>query len=438
MPEPQPATLTARFPVTSFGGDVTRLADLNGDGKVEMLVLQTSGTLGLQVNRSRNDLDDVDRALFCLTAVTLDGDVLWQVGTPYDRDIPFTGHGGGRSICVDDVDADGRQEVIAIDHMRILVLDAATGEQKASAPIPADNFVQVYTAQLGDPKAGRQIICKVNGRAYPPWQYSNPTMVFNADLSVYAQPFEVRGAGHNIVAMDVNGDGRDELFIGYSMLDHDCREVWGIDFGPDFDYHKEHADEVAVSDFNGDGQLEVRYSGSEDFRVADLDGNILWEAAAGHSQTSVEGPWGPDGEARIIMSEKNRGLWGLNQAGEVLWNRTDVNGYALTPVRWAGAEGPDSWALFRPQLKPFGSTPYCSDPAWSESLWPSFMDGDGELRHVLPWEDGYAQPRRVIRGRRSYDCGVSYYPIAMDIDGDGLDEIIVHDRDWVWVFHCTV
>lgn len=158
---------------------------------------------------------------------------------------------------------------------------------------------------------------------------------------------------------------------------------------------------------------------------------VLW------SMNPAETLMGPNGEKRIIMSEKNRGLCGFDESGKVLWKNTDINGYAVCPVRWTATDGRDSWALFRPQLKMFNDTPYTSDPAWSEGLWPGFLDGDGALYDVLPWREEYTQPARLIRARRSYDCGVAYRPISHDVDSDGLDEIVVHDRDQVWVFHCS-
>ncbi len=156
--------------------------------------------------RGQKDLDAVDRNLYCLTAVMLEGRVLWQDGKPYDRSFPFTSHGtqGGCLMpCVDDVDGDGQPKVIVIRHGELVLLEAATGKTKAHVRLPADNFVDVSTAQLGPREKGRQIICKVNDRSYKPWPYANPIVVYNADLSVYHEPFAVRGAGHNWVARDV-------------------------------------------------------------------------------------------------------------------------------------------------------------------------------------------------------------------------------------------
>ena len=102
-------------------------------------------------------------------------------------------------------------------------------------------------------------------------------------------------------------------------------------------------------------------------------------------------------------------------------------------MRAASARGTVKIA-FRPQLKPIRPTPYQSDPAWSKTLWPKFLGSDGSPIDVFPWKDEYAQPKRLIRAERSYDCGVKYYPLVQDLDGDGLDEVLVYDRDRVWLF----
>lgn len=434
MEHPPQAELVRTFSIEPFGGSIVRLGDIDGDGEQEMLILQSPGQFKSALYVDRDDIGEEDQHLHCLTALTLDGRVLWQDGEPWQREMPYTGHGGARSVRVADVDADGSPEVVVMRRDEVVVLDGATGREKATRTMPADNYLNVYTAQFGPPEEGRQILCKVNDRAYEPWDYANPTVVYNPDLSVYRGPFAVRGAGHNMVPMDVDGDGRDELFLGYSLLDSQLNEVWRLDLGEDFDYVADHADQIEVSDLNDDGRPEVLYSGSEDFYVADMDGNLLWQTQAGHSQRAVEGPWGPDGEKRVIMSEKNRGLWGLDADGKVLWNRTDINGYAVGRVRWRRGDGRSTWALFRPQLRPIHPTPYESDPSGSRDLWPRFIDGDGTLLDVFPWEDEYEQPRRRIRAARSYDCGVRYGTVVSDIDADGLDEVIVHDRRRVWIF----
>ncbi|MCX7007148.1 MAG: hypothetical protein NTY53_07855 [Kiritimatiellaeota bacterium] len=437
-PEKPKEAVVRSFSVEAFGGDTVQFADLYGDGKLELLVLQSAGQFCSKLYKGQKDLDEVDRELYCLTAVTLEGKVLWQDGTPYKRDFPFTSHGaqgGELMLSVSDINADGKPEIAVIRHGELALLEAATGKTLKSVKLPTDNFVDLSTAQFGPPGKGRQIICKVNDKAYKPWHYGNPIIVYNADLSVYHEPFDVPGAGHNWVVRDFNGDGRDELLMGYSLLDHDLQTVWKLDLGPGFDYAAEHADHIGVSDLFGDGQQVVRYAGSKDFFVTDLKGKIIWQTTAGHSQQSVAGPWGPQGEQHIVMSEKNRGLWGLDTAGKVRWHSKDLNGYAVASVRWAKDGACRDWALFRPQLKPIKRTPYESDPAQSRTLWPKFLASDGTPLDVLPWKDEYAQPKRLIRAERSYDCGVKYYALVRDLDHDGLDEVLVYDRSRVWLFH---
>jgi hypothetical protein len=53
--------------------------------------------------------------------------------------------------------------------------------------------------------------------------------------------------GHCTFAYDVDGDGRDELAIGYSLLDDDGRVLWSYD-----DRLRDHADVVAIARFRED------------------------------------------------------------------------------------------------------------------------------------------------------------------------------------------
>ena len=67
----------------------------------------------------------------CLTAVTLDGRVLWQLGRPDPRnglltsDTPFQIH---------DLDGDGRNEVVMVKDFKLQVLEGATGKLRAVGP----------------------------------------------------------------------------------------------------------------------------------------------------------------------------------------------------------------------------------------------------------------------------------------------------------------
>src|SRR4051794_31696553 len=121
---PASAVLTHHFFVAAFGGDIVQLADINGDGVCELLMLQSAGQCRSAVDSAgAADVDDTDRALSCLTAVTLEGRVLWQAGTPYARAMPFTHHGGKEMLRIADIDGDGRVEIAFLRNGDLAILD---------------------------------------------------------------------------------------------------------------------------------------------------------------------------------------------------------------------------------------------------------------------------------------------------------------------------
>ena len=100
-----------------------RFGDLDGDGQLDMLFAQ-------QVPKVRGDAFD---QISCLTAVTLDGKVLWQQGRPNPKndlltnDTPFQIH---------DLDGDGRTEVVLARDFQLQVLDGRTGSMLRTAWLP--------------------------------------------------------------------------------------------------------------------------------------------------------------------------------------------------------------------------------------------------------------------------------------------------------------
>jgi len=67
--------------------------------------------------------------------------------------------------------------------------------------------------------------------------------------------------GHFPYPFDVDGDGRDEVLIGYSLWDHSGQQRWSHD-----EELKDHADAVVMGNFSGDPQAEPRAyaSGSDE------------------------------------------------------------------------------------------------------------------------------------------------------------------------------
>src|SRR5216684_3768515 len=99
------------------------------------------------IPRVRGDAFD---AISCLTAVSLDGKVLWQIGRPDPRnglltnDTPFQIH---------DVDGDGRNEVVLVKDFKLQILDGRTGKQRQwtwMPEAPKENPQRPFNMETGD------------------------------------------------------------------------------------------------------------------------------------------------------------------------------------------------------------------------------------------------------------------------------------------------
>ena len=194
-----------------------RFGDLDGDGRLDMLFAQ-------QVPKVRGDAFD---QISCLTAVTLEGKVLWQQGRANPKndlltnDTPFQIH---------DLDGDGGTEVVLARDFQLQVLDGRTGKLLRSAWLPqmspeikdrpyeinnGDSLLFVDVSGAGAP---RDILVKDRYRGF--W-------IFNRDLKPCSEGFGQ--TGHYPFAIDVNGDRREEFLIGYSLWELDGQRRWSHD-----------------------------------------------------------------------------------------------------------------------------------------------------------------------------------------------------------------
>ena len=197
--------LWKRFDTPRFGaGRNVRFGDLDGDGRIDLLI-------GQNVRKaSANSFDH----LSCLTAVNLDGKVLWQLGRPdpYNdvlaNDTPFQIH---------DIDGDGATEVVVVKDFKIQILEGRTGKVKQWAwmpEAPKDNKERPYEMEVGDSlyfadfagrKAQRDIIIKDRYRTF--WVFDN---------GLKLQWWSQCNTGHFPYSLDTDGDGREG---GYQGLD---------------------------------------------------------------------------------------------------------------------------------------------------------------------------------------------------------------------------
>lgn len=112
------ARLLWELDVDGIGGNDLRVADLNSDGQLEIVLRQSMGQLRSEPHFERFGprgwYTEEERRLHCLTAIDLDGNRLWQVGEPYRGEHPYCSH-GSKGFAVADLDGDGVAEVLSID-----------------------------------------------------------------------------------------------------------------------------------------------------------------------------------------------------------------------------------------------------------------------------------------------------------------------------------
>jgi rhamnogalacturonan endolyase len=388
MQNPQPK-LWKQFATPGFGaGRNVRFGDLDGDGVPEMLIGQNIARMG-----------DSFIQLSCLTALTLDGRQLWQLGLPNSgnglltADTPFQIH---------DIDGDGRNEVVFAKDFQLHVLDGATGRVRQSAWLPPallDERKKAYEILNGDSIAflnfsghadRREILIKD--------RYTN-FWVFDSSLKRLWQG--AGQTGHFPFPSDTDGDGRDELAIGYALWDHKGRRLWSRD-----QELKDHADGVAIGNFSDDPSAEPRmyaWGSDEGFLMFDIKGNILKHVRIGHAQTACVGKFLPDRPGLQLMNInfwKNPGIISLFDAdGNLLAQDEPVHsGSPMLPVNWRG-DGQEFVLL-------------SGNPHEGGLI-------DGQFRRVVMFPD---------------DRHPDLTAYVADLTGDPRDEIVLLDQNRVFIY----
>jgi len=386
---PRPA-LWRQIETPDFGtGRHLRFGDLNGDGRLEIVLGQYTAML------NGGDFP----FLSCLTAIDLDGNVLWQWGEPNPQhgiipcDLAFQIH---------DLDGDGRQEVVCCRNFEICVLDGATGELKYSAPTPEAGPMATWLPEDDLYRIPGDSICFADlcgagrrGDVLVKDRYSNLT-AYDHRLDML---WKFHGnTGHFPAVADLDGDGRDEIMVGYTLVDHDGTVLWRIDV-------EDHQDAIAIAPIDPDTP-EPRIAlacGEGGTVVCDPAGKILWRDRTGHVQ-------------RLTTARVRDDVPGLQIVTKTFWGNPDIiclyhakgrmmesvelsgGGAVLSPVNWRG----DGLEL----LLTSGSLT---------------LGGllDGGLRPVVTFPD---------------DGHPTLCAEALDLTGDVRDEVVLWDLDRIWIY----
>lgn len=387
--QPRPV-LWRTIATPEFGtGRHVRFGDLDGDGRLELVLAQYTAML-----------NGGDFAfLSCLTAIDLDGNVRWQWGEPH------RGHGViPADLCfqIHDLDGDGKQEVVCCRDFQICVLDGATGELKYSAPTPEPGPMATWLPEDTLFRIPGDSLCFADLRGLGQRRdvlvkdrYSNVTAYDDRLQRLWRVH---ANTGHFPAVADLDGDGCDEVMVGFTLVDQDGRELWRIEV-------EDHQDAIAIAPIDPEvqGPLIALAAGEGGTVVCDPQGRVRWRDRTGHVQ-------------RLTAARVREDVPGLQIITKTFWGNPDIiclydargrrleslelsgGGAVLSPVNWAG----DGVELL----------------LTSGSLRLGGML-DGRLRRVVSFPD---------------DGHPTLCAEALDLCGDPRDEIVLWDLDRIWIY----
>ena len=352
---------------------------------------------------------DAYARISCLTAIDLNGAILWQIGEP-STVLSFGQLSADVPLQVYDIDGDGCDEVITSMDFRILILDGQTGKIKNSIQTPCsgeDNEqivgipFQKYAFDRINPDSIR--IVNFSGSSRPSDilikdRYCR-LYAYNHNLELLWIYQTVKNTGHFPYAFDADGDGCDELFCGYDFLDHDGRLLWSLPLMED------HTDEIILGRFSP-AQTEpylALASGTQGFILADLNGHILKQDRIGHAQRISCGNYCPNLPGFELCVTNFWGHQGIiylyDCEGEPLLEiENAMNGNLITPVNWMG-DGSDLILTNACALK------------------GGLLNGKGQL--VVPFPD---------------DGHPDLCAEAIDLTGDAREELVVWDNRQMYIY----
>jgi rhamnogalacturonan endolyase len=373
-----------------FGvGRNLRFGDLDNDGQLDVLIGQVV----------HHGPKDTNSELSCLTAITFDGKILWQVGEPDQWKDRLTNDVGFQ---IHDLDGDGRTEVVYCMDMQIIVADGASGKTKYKTKTPKmpqhinapyDKFPRI----LGD----SLYFCDVRGTGHPrdiiiKTRYRH-FWVLNERLETLWSA--ACNTGHYPYACDIDGDGKDEISIGYSLFDDDGTLLWTLD-----EKLKDHADGVAVVRFKPGLEFRLLCAASDEgMFLTDMQGHILKHHYIGHVQNPAIANFRndlPGLETVSINFWGNQGIIHYYDAeGDVYHDFEPCqHGSMCLPINWTGSS--EEYFLLSANTEEGG-----------------LFDGWGRCVVKFP-ADGHPDMCNAV----------------LDITGDCRDEIVVWDPFELWVY----
>jgi hypothetical protein len=428
------ARLASTIAFDGFRANEIYPTDINGDGRLELLCLQSPGMYKTDNNPHWPNMPESMKSVSCLTAIDASGSVLWQHGTPYLEPALLHSHSADQMLTVGMFSNNGQKHIALLGKNTLSILDAATGNLRRSVELEADNFSMIQNVRHSQ---GTRLLVQNTAEAYSPYSYGQPASLYDAaNLSRIAAIPDAVGSGHSPSALDLNGDGNDEILIGFDAYGANGNRLWTLSGSRRQPTSFYHVDELAVGKLGNPATDTIVYAAQGNVEAGAFDGSLLWQKDFGHPQYVVLGDFRM-GNAKASMAvyccygqlgsaqmqyiaasgvpapsdpDARDNIAFLNDAGEIVSLIFPGENYCHSPegiIRYAHGSPDGSDAIITRD--------------WG---WPEVLSMAGETCFLLPEpvhpdglnpEDGYG-----IR--------------IVDLNNDGRSEILVHDQLTAWIY----
>jgi rhamnogalacturonan endolyase len=307
-----------------------QLDDLNNDGTPEVIFIKQYCTGRDKTSISYFGVADIN------------GNTIWSHGEPKENLFPIH---SDIAFNLGDIDGDGNKEMIMTQDFLLKVFDAATGELKNEIPTPGNECEKhiigdsILLADLEGKGAKQNIILK--DRYQNIWAYDNNlNLLWTRRLNT----------GHYPRAADINGDGREEIMAGYSMLTADGETMWTVPGADPYRNvwreppHSEHADSIWIGRFSEgkDAPIQVAIAASDmGFLLLDANsGELISQDKCGHAQSLAIGKFRKELPGYQFAVSNLWGNSGILTLFDSKGNRLTCKEYppfeVIVPVNWRG------------------------------------------------------------------------------------------------------
>jgi hypothetical protein len=380
-----------------YGGAWIVAGDLDGDGVPEIVTAQNKGTENVS---QKTDFHFTS----AVVAQRLDGSVLWRWGDPklgrkrLHHDV---------ACQIYDWDGNGKNDVMLSGDGFLFQLDGATGREKRRLPLPKDATGFLASDSLsfvnlsGNPRPTDVL---VKTRYAQIWAFDHDWK----QLWTVTKPGGYRTA-HQPIAVDLDGDGRDEIMAGFVMLNTDGSTRWVFESqSKAIQQSRGHCDcfrLVHAAKRPEDARFAITMCGAKGIAMIDGNGKPIWEVGGEHFESINLGRVFSDIEGLQIAVDLAHGpvgdnpLWVFDERGQV---HTKIQSYCARfhdLLDWTG-DGLDEILI-----------------ADSRSLY----DGQGRVVATFAMD---AQDAKDMEAR-DYDAGAEPMALSGDFTGDGVPDVLL-------------